>query len=126
MRARLIRDQQGFTLVELMIVVVIFGILTMIALPSYLNLKSRAEDSANKANVREILASIGSYYQDNSSYSGMTLAALQTAYNRSIELSKYTLASVSATTYCIQSPQGTGVHTYRQFGPAGPIERNHC
>ena len=62
---RRVRAEQGFTLIELMIVVVILGILTMIALPSYLSLKNRAVDSANQANVGSIIAPIASYFADH-------------------------------------------------------------
>ena len=122
---RRLRAEQGFTLIELMIVVVILGILTMIALPSYLSLKNRAVDSANQANVGSIIAPIASYYADHQTYVGMTLGGL-TTYDQSIDLSKYTLAGVTATSYCVQSPQGSGARVWRKNGPGAGIDNNHC
>jgi prepilin-type N-terminal cleavage/methylation domain-containing protein len=118
--------EQGFTLIELLIVVIILGILTTIAIPSYLSFRGRAEDAAHKANVRSIIPSIESYYADNNSYSGMTLAALQTTYDQALDLSKYTLNAVSDTGYCVQSPQGTGSHVWKKAGPAAPLAQATC
>src|SRR4029079_16263639 len=115
----------GFTLIELMLVLVITGILTMLALPAYLALRDRALDAANKSNVREIIGPVAAYYADHQTYTGMTVAGL-TAYDRNIDATKYTLAAVGATTYCIQSPQGTGLHTFRKNGPTASLEKNHC
>jgi prepilin-type N-terminal cleavage/methylation domain-containing protein len=124
LRSRLAAER-GFTLIELLIVAVVIGILTMIAMPSYLSLQGRAMDSTNKANVRSILTPIASFYADHQTYTGMTLAGL-TTYDRALDTSKYTLGAVTATTYCIQSPQGTGAHVFRKNGPAALFEKNHC
>jgi len=126
LRKRL-RGQKGFTLIEMMIVVNILGILLLVAIPAYTTLKGRAEDGANKGNVRSVLPLIDAYFQDNnSSYSGMTLAALQTTYDQGLEVSKFAIASVSDTTYCIQSPAGVSAHTWRKNGPGALFEKAHC
>jgi prepilin-type N-terminal cleavage/methylation domain-containing protein len=122
---RRLAAEEGFTLIELMIVVVILGILTMMAMPSYLSLKYRAVDAANKANLLSIIPPVAAYYADHQTYVGMSLAGL-TSYDQAINLNNYTLAGITASSYCVQSPQGTGAHVWRKNGPGAGVENAHC
>lgn len=68
--ARRIRTKDGgFTLVELMVVVMIIAILMAIAIPTFLNSRKRAQDSAAKSNVRNALAAAQSVFSENQVYS---------------------------------------------------------
>jgi type IV pilus assembly protein PilA len=60
------RNQKGFTLVELMVVVAIIGILSAIAVPVYRNVTEKAERSAVEANLRTIDGAIIMYQANNS------------------------------------------------------------
>ncbi len=117
---------QGFTLIELLVVVIILGILTAIAIPSYLSFKGRANNAAAAANVRSILPSVESYFADNGTYAGMTLAGLQASYDQALNTNLYALptADLSATSYCVSSTSGG--QTWMKNGPASQIAQGSC
>jgi prepilin-type N-terminal cleavage/methylation domain-containing protein len=121
-----LRDERGFTLVELIIVMFVVGILMLMALTSYRGYRDRANDSTAKENVYTLLPAISVYFVDHESYENMTLAELKSDYNAGINVSKYSFGSVVPTdeTYCIQSSSGD--RTWRKYGPHAPLERQAC
>ncbi len=56
------RNDRGFTLIELMIVVLIVAILIAIAIPTFLGQRKEAEDSAAKSNLRNALTTEKAFY----------------------------------------------------------------
>ena len=64
----LYRKEKGFTLVELMIVIIILAILTGIAVPSYMVLRTRARTTAAKAEMKNIATALEMYMADNELY----------------------------------------------------------
>lgn len=63
------QDQRGFTLIEMLVVIVIIGVLSKIAIPSYTSAVDRAEVGACKANRRILSTAAATYYLDHSTYS---------------------------------------------------------
>ena len=61
-------SEGGFTLVELMIVVLIIGILVSIAVAVYAGSRSNSEKAVCQANLRTIDSAIAPYYVENGSY----------------------------------------------------------
>ena len=62
------RIQEGFTLVEILIVVVIVGILAAIAIPTYFNYVEKAYASDAKTQIKNILMNADIYRQEQGSY----------------------------------------------------------
>ena len=62
----------GFTLIELMVVVLIIAILIAIAIPTFLGARQRAQDRAAQSVVRNALTAEKTYYTDNQAYTANT------------------------------------------------------
>jgi len=92
------RDEKGFTLIELMIVIAIIGILAAIAIPQFAAYRERAYTSALKSDAHSFANAQEAYYADEDTYCS-TLATLQ--------LPKYGAESSQFTTVAIVSGSAT-------------------
>jgi type IV pilus assembly protein PilA len=134
------QDDKGFTLIELMVVVLIIAILIAIAIPTFLGLRRRAQDRAAQSNLRNGMTAAKAFYTDNETYTGFDAAAgdliepslvwadggaatLNTVHIKAIEAQggvagqALTLATESASTtdFCIADSSLTGTNT-------GPVD----
>jgi prepilin-type N-terminal cleavage/methylation domain-containing protein len=139
---RRLASDEGFTLVELTIVLLILGILISIAVPSYLSFKDRASKTAAMTEIAQATRSVASYGADNfpgspndpdpalstgdSGYDGLSLQALNLKYDASISTNvgaPYVINPFgftgTATDFCITATVGRWVAVKR--GIDGPI-----
>ena len=65
-----LKRQDGFTLVELLVVVLIIGILAAIALPQFLRQRERAQDASAESNARNLVSHMESCFHEDGGYLG--------------------------------------------------------
>ncbi|MBW3615067.1 MAG: type II secretion system GspH family protein [Actinobacteria bacterium] len=65
-------QEEGFTLIELMVVVLIIAILLAIAIPTFLGARERAQDRAAQSDIRNALTAEKVFYTDNQTYTAGT------------------------------------------------------
>jgi type IV pilus assembly protein PilA len=71
-------SESGFTLVELLVVMLILGLLAAIAIPSFFNQRDKARDADAKSGVRTSETAMETYATGNDGdYSGATVAILE-------------------------------------------------
>jgi type IV pilus assembly protein PilA len=97
------QKNKGFTLVEIMIVVVIIGLLASMAIPAFQKVRSSSQDKAVLNNARQLSAAGDQYYLEN----GVSSAALTdlvgpTTYIKSLN-------TVANETYPTSFTQGTTI-----------------
>ena len=75
--ARKRNDEQGFTLIELMVVVLIIAILIAIAIPTFLGARERSQDRAAQSDLRNALTAEKTVYTDSQAYSDVAADMLE-------------------------------------------------
>ena len=71
------QNEKGFTLIELLVVILIIGILAAIAIPSFLNQRTKATDSEAKSSAKAAQTAMETYFIDNQKYTDADAAALK-------------------------------------------------
>ncbi|HEX5620077.1 MAG TPA: prepilin-type N-terminal cleavage/methylation domain-containing protein [Solirubrobacteraceae bacterium] len=68
--------EQGFTLIEVLVVIMICGILAAIAIPAFLSQRMKAQDADAKSSAVIATRVLEEYHQDHDGFAGVNAAAL--------------------------------------------------
>lgn len=98
-----IHSSKGFTLVEIMIVVVIIGLLAAMAIPAFQKVRTASQDKAVLNNARQIAAAADQYYLEY----GVTTVAKTNLIGSSAYIKN--LATVAYEVYPDHYTQGTTI-----------------
>jgi type IV pilus assembly protein PilA len=111
LRQRMAQDQSGFTLVELLVVMLILGLLAAIAIPAFFNQRDKARDAQAKTYARTAETSAETIATDNngkySGAGGVTVANLQNVES-TLNGATLSVSNVTDNTYTVTATSSTG------------------
>ncbi len=112
-----INKKEGFTIVELLVVIVVIGILAAITIVSYTGITARANTAANKQNASSVLAAAQIVYANTSAFPATNATSATVIANLNASDAKIP-TGLTVTSTSVTSGTATAL-SYRQKGATG-------
>ena len=115
------RHRKGFTLIEMLIVVVVLGILAAVAIPKFAQAKGRSRAAAIRSDLRNLATAQEEYLSENGVYSSdPTLLPYTHSEGVIVTIIEVRVGGWSATTTHAQGDPGTCALFYGTAAPVAP------
>jgi type IV pilus assembly protein PilA len=125
MLSRMMKKDEGFTLIELMIVIAIIGILAAIAIPQFSAYRTRSYNAAAEADLRNAATAQEAYYVDKQTYVAAPATNLTGAtYGFYTSMNVTVSGGAAAQQYTMTAYHSSGNKTYTLVGPGGSVTSN--
>jgi type IV pilus assembly protein PilA len=115
------RNEKGFTLIELMIVVAILGVLAGLAVGQFISYRTRSYNTMAESDLRNAASAQEAYYAVHEIYSTNVGNLPGFSLSQSVHLD---VNGTSSTAYTMAAYHSVGNTTYTLIGPGGAMTKN--
>lgn len=115
------RGENGFTLIELMTVVIIISILTAIAIPSVASFRNKGYNATSYSDLKNMCIAQEAYFVDHPAYAQNVSDLVPYGYAQSPGVVPL-ITSANNTSYSMTAAHVSGDKTWSVSGPGGTIQ----
>ena len=116
------KRESGFTIVELLIVIVVIGILAALVITTYSGIQAKARNSKRQTDVQSVQTQIEAYFAQNGhypSYADLSSSSWVTTNMKSMDQSAMHDPSASGTAITLSQTAGSKVYQYAPLNSGG-------